>query len=205
MRAPPDLAAYTDSLSRLPLGKRANAAAARQLRAEMTDLIDDVEMDVHDDDAEMRDWEEAQIRRGGEQRRRERGEAQAGAKQKGPYRPAPSASAVSPPALCFLLTLSHTVPRSSTLPSLAAVTARLSAALSTLGSSHTLDSSSLAHFEQERAELDKQEQELRAEVDKVERKSRWFEEFKEQVEDWGAFLDEKVRRSRPTDQPASAC
>ncbi|GJN92794.1 hypothetical protein Rhopal_005832-T1 [Rhodotorula paludigena] len=167
-----DLAAYTDSLSRLPLGKRANAAAARQLRAEMTDLIDDVEMDVHDDDAEMRDWEEAQIRRGGEQRRREREGAQAGAKHKGPYRPAP-------------------IPQSSTLPSLAAVTARLSAALSTLGSSHTLDSSSLAHFEQERAELDKQEQELRAEVDKVERKSRWFEEFKEQVEDWGAFLDEK--------------
>lgn len=67
------------------------------------------------------------------------------------------------------------------------------AAITTLSASHTLDTGALAHFEQERADLDKQERELREEVEKVERKSRWFDEFKEQVEDWSAFLDEKVR------------
>ncbi|BGP49978.1 hypothetical protein JCM10450v2_005883 [Rhodotorula kratochvilovae] len=164
-----DMAAFTDSLSRLPLGKRANAAAARALRAEMGEMIDEVEMDVHDHDAEMRDWEEAQIRRGGEGRRVEKRDE---AKTKGPYRPAP-------------------IPQSSTLPSLAAVNARLSAALTTLTASHSIDTGALAHFEQERAELDKQERELRDDVEKVESKSRWFEEFKEQVEDWSAFLDEK--------------
>ncbi|GAA6048331.1 hypothetical protein JCM3770_000953 [Rhodotorula araucariae] len=164
-----DMAAFTDSLSRLPLGKRANAAAARALRAEMGELIDEVEMDVHDEDAEMRDWEEAQIRRGGEGRRAAR---QDDGKTRGPYRPAP-------------------IPQSSTLPSLAAVNARLSAALTTLTSSHTIDTGALAHFEQERADLDKQERELRDDVEKVESKSRWFTEFKEQVEDWSAFLDEK--------------
>ncbi|GAA5851668.1 hypothetical protein JCM9279_002539 [Rhodotorula babjevae] len=167
-----DMAAFTDSLSRLPLGKRANAAAARALRAEMGDMIDDVEMDVRDDDAEMREWEEAQIRRGGEGRRTTRDEGAVKGKGKGPYRPAP-------------------IPQSSTLPSLAAVSARLSAAITTLTSSHTLDTGALAHFEQERADLDKQERELRDEVERVERKSRWFDEFKEQVEDWSAFLDEK--------------
>ncbi|GAA5889079.1 hypothetical protein JCM8208_007763 [Rhodotorula glutinis] len=167
-----DMAAFTDSLSRLPLGKRANAAAARALRAEMGDMIDDVEMDVRDDDAEMREWEEAQIRRGGEGRRTARDEGTAKGKGKGPYRPAP-------------------IPQSSTLPSLAAVSARLSAAITTLTSSHTLDTGALAHFEQERTDLDKQERELRDEVERVERKSRWFDEFKEQVEDWSAFLDEK--------------
>ncbi|GAA5935558.1 hypothetical protein JCM3775_003350 [Rhodotorula graminis] len=167
-----DMAAFTDSLSRLPLGKRANAAAARALRAEMGDMIDDVEMDVRDDDAEMREWEEAQIKRGGEGRRTTRDESAAKGKGKGPYRPAP-------------------IPQSSTLPSLAAVSARLSAAITTLTSSHTLDTGALAHFEQERADLDKQERELRDEVERVERKSRWFDEFKEQVEDWSAFLDEK--------------
>ena len=90
--APADMAAFTDSLSRLPLGKRANAAAARALRAEMGDMIDDVEMDVRDDDAEMREWEEAQIRRGGEGRRTTRDEGAVKGKGKGPYRPAPSAS-----------------------------------------------------------------------------------------------------------------
>lgn len=84
------------------------------------------------------------------------------------------------------------VPHASTLPSLSAVTSRLSTALSTLTSSHSLDRSSLDHFTHERQELDQQERELRIEVEKVEEKSRWFGEFKEMVEVWAQFLDEKV-------------
>ncbi|GAA5977143.1 hypothetical protein JCM10908_004871 [Rhodotorula pacifica] len=169
-----DMAAFTDSLSRLPLGKRANAVAARRMREEMGEMIDDVEMDVRDEDEEMKQWEEAQIRRagGGTSANRERGGKDAERNEKGPYRPAP-------------------IPQSSTLPSMSAVSARLSAALQSLTASHTLEASALEHFEKERIELDTQEQELREEVVKTEEKSRWFGEFKDEVEDWSAFLDEK--------------
>ncbi|BGP33773.1 hypothetical protein JCM10296v2_005577 [Rhodotorula toruloides] len=166
-----DLAAYTGADTRLPLGKRANAAAAAQMRAEMGETIEDVEMDVRDDDEEMREWEEAQIRRAGGAREAEKADRE-NEGRKGVYRPAP-------------------IPQTSTLPSLASTTSRLAAMLSTLTTSHQLDSSSLAHFGKERQDLDTQEKELREEVQKVEKKSRWFDEFKEEVEDWGAFLDEK--------------
>ncbi|TKA52589.1 hypothetical protein B0A53_04599 [Rhodotorula sp. CCFEE 5036] len=172
-----DMAAFTDSLSRLPLGKRANADAARRLREEMGEMIDDVEMDVRDEDEEMKEWEEAQIRRagggGGTGTGRDRGgRNNDAAGRKGPYRAAP-------------------IPQSSTLPSMSAVSARLSAALQALTASHTLEASALEHFEKERAELDSQETELRRVVVKTEEKSRWFGEFKDEVEDWSAFLDEK--------------
>lgn len=85
-----DLAAYTGADTRLPLGKRANAAAAAQLRAEMGEMIEDVEMDVRDDDEEMREWEEAQIRRAGGARETEK-KAGKDDGRKGVYRPAPSA------------------------------------------------------------------------------------------------------------------
>lgn len=76
---------------------------------------------------------------------------------------------------------------------MSAVSARLSAALQALTASHTLEASALGHFEKERVELDSQETELRREVVKTEEKSRWFGEFKDEVEDWSAFLDEKVK------------
>ena len=89
-----DMAAFTDSLSRLPLGKRANADAARRVREEMGEMIDDVEMDVRDQDEEMKEWEEAQIRRagggGGTGMGRDRGGRNDGAGRKAPYRAAPS-------------------------------------------------------------------------------------------------------------------
>lgn len=90
-----DMAAFTDSLSRLPLGKRANAVAARRMREEMGEMIDDVEMDVRDEDEEMKQWEEAQIRRagGGVQRDRAgRGDRGAQDGKRAPYRAAPSES-----------------------------------------------------------------------------------------------------------------
>ncbi|GAA5934347.1 uncharacterized protein JCM15063_004548 [Sporobolomyces koalae] len=164
-----DLAAYTGSMDKIPLGRKANREAAIKLRGEMGDMIDDVEGDVSGEDEEMKRWEDAQIRRGGDGDRTTK-EPQADVKQT--YRSAP-------------------IPQSTTVPSLAAVTSRLTLSLSTLESSHTLDAASLEHFVKERQDLDKQEQELRQEVETVEKKSRWFEEFKDTVEDWAAFLDEK--------------
>jgi GC-rich sequence DNA-binding factor len=198
------MAAFTDSLSRLPLGKRANADAARRLREEMGEMIDDVEMDVRDEDEEMKEWEEAQIRRaggggGGTGMGRDRGgRNNDAAGRKGPYRAAPSeffplTDTRLHKGPCTDVVSRPKVPQSSTLPSMSAVSARLSAALQALTASHTLEASALEHFEKERAELDSQETELRRVVVKTEEKSRWFGEFKDEVEDWSAFLDEKVR------------
>ncbi|GAA6030231.1 hypothetical protein JCM8097_009000 [Rhodosporidiobolus ruineniae] len=168
-----DLAAYTDSLSTLPIGKKANAAAALRLKQEIGDMIDDVAMDVEEDDEEQRAWENAQVRRaggGGERTQGRRREPEAGGKK--PYRAAP-------------------IPQSAPLPSLSSALSRLTASLSALQASHTSSTAALVHFERERADLDRQEAELREEVEKVERKSEWFEGMKGEVEDWGAFLEEK--------------
>lgn len=90
---------------------------------------------------------------------------------------------------------------------MSAVSARLSAALQALTASHVLEASALEHFEKERVELDSQETELRREVVKTEEKSRWFGEFKDEVEDWSAFLDEKVKVTidRNLSEPVSDC
>jgi hypothetical protein len=42
-------------------GLRLQSVPARRLREEMGEMIDDVEMDVRDEDEEMKEWEEAQI------------------------------------------------------------------------------------------------------------------------------------------------
>ncbi|GAA5985030.1 hypothetical protein JCM11641_000823 [Rhodosporidiobolus odoratus] len=164
-----DLAAFTDSLRPLPLGKKANAEAAKKLREEMGEMIEDVGMEVEEEDEEMKEWEKAQIRRAGGERRREEPIGIGGKKG---YRPAP-------------------IPQSAPVPSLAAALSRLSTSLTSLQEAHTLDNSALAHFAREREDLDKQEKELRDEVKKTEEKSVWFEEMKGEVEDWGAFLEEK--------------
>ncbi|GAA5886767.1 hypothetical protein JCM6882_005881 [Rhodosporidiobolus microsporus] len=169
-----DLAAYTDSLTSLPLGKKANKAAALKLRQEMGEMIDDVAMDVEEEDEEMREWEAAQVRRagGGDERRSRREPADGGKGGKKPYRAAP-------------------IPHSAPIPTLTAVLSRLTTSLSTLQATHTADASALLHFAREREDLDRQERELREEVEKVEKKSLWFEEMKGEVEDWSAFLEEK--------------
>jgi GC-rich sequence DNA-binding factor len=172
-----DLADFTGSLESVPLGRKANRQAAIKLRGEMGEMIEEVEGDLsgaeggEDEDEEMKRWEQSQIKRGGNTTLPTTTSDET---KKKTYRPTP-------------------IPQSSTLPSLSAVTSRLSLELSTLQSSNQLDQKSLDHFERERDELNKQESELRGEVEKTEKKSRWFEEFKETVEDWAAFLDEKVR------------
>ncbi|KAL8278337.1 hypothetical protein RQP46_009229 [Phenoliferia psychrophenolica] len=161
-----DLAEFTGAQETVPLGKKANKEAAERMRSGMVDMIQDAQEDADDDEAQ--EWELAQIKRG-EQRR-------TGASKSSPakraYRAAP-------------------IPSSSTLPSLAGVSARLSTALSTLQASHTIDSAALEHFARERAELDAQELELRGEVERMELKNRWFGDFKTFIEEVAAFLDEK--------------
>lgn len=169
----PDLAGYTGSAEILPLGKKANKEAAERMRSGMIDMIQDVADEENEDgeDAEQREWEEAQIRRG-EGRKVVTSEKSS----KRPYKPTP-------------------IPRTGTLPSLSLVSTRLSTSLNALTSSLSLDSSTLTHFEREKAELEAQEQELRKEVEGKERRREWFEGFREEMEIVGGFLEEKVSSS----------
>ncbi|GAA5956041.1 hypothetical protein JCM3765_005437 [Sporobolomyces pararoseus] len=169
-----DLNQFTGSLDKIPLGRKANLDAAQKLKGEMGEMIQGVEEEVEEEDEEMKQWEEGQIRRGGTADRNRGGKENQNSTRK-IYRPLP-------------------IPQSSTLPTLSSITSRLSQNLSTLESSHSLDLSSLNHFTHERQELDKQEEELRLEVEKTERKNRWFQDFKETVEIWCGFLDEKFPR-----------
>lgn len=57
-----DLAAYTGADEKLTLGKSANAAAARRLRNDIVEAIDEREMEDVDDEDEM-EWEMAQASR----------------------------------------------------------------------------------------------------------------------------------------------
>lgn len=173
-----DLAGYTGSSEILPLGKKANKEAAERMRSGMIEMIQDVadeENEEGPEDAEQREWEEAQIRRG-EGRRVVTSEKAS----KRPYKPTP-------------------IPRTGTLPSLPLVSTRLSTSLSALASSLSLDSSTLSHFEREKAELEAQEQELRKEVEEKERKREWFDGMRSEMEIVGGFLEEKVS------SPSLAC
>ena len=59
-----DLADYTGANDRLYLGKEANRNAARRMRAEMGELIDERELESGSDE-EMREWEDTIIARAG--------------------------------------------------------------------------------------------------------------------------------------------
>lgn len=56
------MADYTGAKESIPLGKKANRAAAEKMRSGMVEMIQDAEED--EEDEEMRDWENAQIKRG---------------------------------------------------------------------------------------------------------------------------------------------
>lgn len=113
---------------------------------------------------------------------------------KRPYKPTPSGSPL-PFLLHPSLTLSLAVPRTGNLPSLPLVTSRLAHSLSDLTASLSLDSTTLSHFEREKAELEAQEAELRKEVEGTERKREWFEGMRGEMDIVGGFLEEKVGRS----------
>ena len=75
---PTDIISYNSSKSALPIGKRANAAAARSMKESMKELIDEAQeedfpganeengMEEEEDDFDEggREWEAAQIKRG---------------------------------------------------------------------------------------------------------------------------------------------
>ncbi|KDE06831.1 hypothetical protein MVLG_02867 [Microbotryum lychnidis-dioicae p1A1 Lamole] len=157
-----------DFESSLPLGKKATMVKRREEKEGMMRLIDEAEEEMEEeDDEEVREWEERQLARVNERRG---AEEQTSAQPT--YVPTP-------------------IPQTSTLPTLSNVQARLSAGLNTLESSRTLDVAALNHFEKERNELDTQEGELRSEATRIEEKNRWFNDFKNFIEDVAAFLDEK--------------
>lgn len=85
-----ELAAYTGSLEKVPLGTKANREAAKKMRSGMEELILDAEEEDAGDE-EAREWEEAQIRRG-EQGRDDIGPGGGRDKRraKKTYRPPPS-------------------------------------------------------------------------------------------------------------------
>lgn len=183
-----DMAEFTGANERVPLGKKANAEAARRLKAGMMELIDDAEMggggggrgpgagDDDDDDEETRRWEAEMMRRG---------EQHYGSHA----RPAPSAT----DAASSQVYRAAPIPRAAPLPTLSGASGRVQSALMALEEAHTLDSKALEHFAHERAELDQQEKELREEVGKVAKKERWFAELRSFIEDVAGFLDAKVR------------
>lgn len=60
-----DLNQFTGSMDKVPLGKKANLEAAKKLKGEIGEMIEGVEEEVEEEDEEMKQWEESQIKRGG--------------------------------------------------------------------------------------------------------------------------------------------
>lgn len=85
------MAEYTGATETVPLGRKATKAHVSQLRNDAQTLIDDAEAEAVDEqDEEAMEWENAQIRRGGQQYRDgPRDETKA------VYRAAPSTSSYS--------------------------------------------------------------------------------------------------------------
>lgn len=167
-----DLAAYTEQDLNLAIGKKANKTAARRLKSDMAELIDEREAEagVASEDEDAMEWERAQVERANVYGS---GPAEAESSRRKPYKPAP-------------------MPAARPLPSVAAASARLLQTRAQLESSRQ---SRLAHIDTNERDLvlyDQQEQELRKEVAKVEAKREWMEEFKGWVETLGGFLEEKV-------------
>jgi len=171
-----EFSSFTQSNETLPLGKKQNRNAAIKFKNELKEMIDqheeedDDQDEEEDDDEEMKRWEESQIRRGGDTNKKT--VTSSNPTKKKVYKPTP-------------------IPQSRTLPSLSGVSSRLSQSLSTLSSSHLVDSQSLSHFNQELSSLDTQETELKHQVLQTEQKLEWFSQFKNLVENWADFLDEK--------------
>ncbi|CDZ96197.1 Transcriptional regulators binding to the GC-rich sequences [Phaffia rhodozyma] len=164
-----EFAEFTEANVRIPLGKAANKKAARLLKGEKQQLIEErEEEDEEESDGEGMEWEDAQIRRANLWAESE--DQQDASKT--PYRAA------------------H-IPTPVPLPSLSNASARLSEALSTLTMSHAEHTARLESAAAELTALDHQENDLRREVERVEEKREWAEEFKGWVEEVGKFLEVK--------------
>ncbi|KAF8755080.1 Haspin like kinase domain [Rhizoctonia solani] len=119
-----------------------------------------------EDDEETRQWEMAQVRRGGSNNRNEVVE------EKPVYKP-------------------HAIPVQTPVPTLGPTVARLTQALTKLTTSHAANTKTLASLGDERSSLEKQEARLRELVTEAEDKRAWFSGFKEWMDSLADFLDEK--------------
>ncbi|KAF8685713.1 Pkinase protein [Rhizoctonia solani] len=156
-----DDAEYTGAQERIALGKKGRKEAERARKAGMLEMIEDVE-----DDEETREWEMAQVRRGGSNNRNEVVE------EKPVYKP-------------------HAIPVQTPVPTLGPAVARLTQALTKLTTSHAANTKTLASLGDERSSLEKQEARLRELVTEAEDKRAWFSGFKEWMDSLADFLDEK--------------
>ncbi|WVQ79421.1 hypothetical protein IAT38_001518 [Cryptococcus sp. DSM 104549] len=161
-----DLAEFTEAKDKLYLGKKANKAAARRLRGEIGEMIDDREADAEDDE-ETLEWERAQAQRAGNY------------EEEKPVKPVKQGYVPAP------------IPTARPIPSISSAQARLAQSLAGLELNKSDGERSLESTVQELAALEQQERELRLEVEKVEGKREWTEEFRGWVEMLGGFLEEK--------------
>ncbi|CEL62527.1 GC-rich sequence DNA-binding factor 2 OS=Homo sapiens GN=GCFC2 PE=1 SV=2 [Rhizoctonia solani AG-1 IB] len=156
-----DDAEYTGAQERIALGKKGRKEAERARKAGMLEMIEDVE-----DDEETRQWEMAQVRRGGSNNRNEI------VQEKPVYKP-------------------HPIPLQTPVPTLDPAIARLTQALTKLTTSHAANTKTLTSLGDERSSLEKQESRLRELVTESEDKRAWFSGFKEWMDSLADFLDEK--------------
>ena len=162
-----ELAEYTEVNDKLFLGKKANKSAARRMRGEMGEMIDEREAES-DSDEDTKEWEEAQARRAG------RWEDE---------KPSTTTKQAYVPSV---------IPTTRPIPSISPAQARLAASLSELGLVHSGSEHNLEVTSKELTNLEDQEQELRKEVERLEGKREWMEEFRQWIETLGVFLEEKV-------------
>lgn len=160
-----------------------NAEAAKRVRREMRDAMDDDVVEVGDED-EVR-WEEEQVRRGG-------GGVDEPAVQPKTYTSAksefPIVQIVYP-----ALTRIYIVPAVRPLPTTTVASTRLQTSLSYLTSSSALTGTQKTANERELVRLEEQERDVRREVERVEAKREWMEGFVGWVELLAGFLEDKVR------------
>ncbi|KAI5896867.1 uncharacterized protein SCHCODRAFT_02491843 [Schizophyllum commune H4-8] len=158
-----EFAEYTSAKDRIALGKKSRKAEAAKRREDIQELIADAE----EEDEEAMEWEQEQIRRGGQLPTDVPGKP-----AKAVYKPAP-------------------IPPSTPIPTLAPALARLTQQLSQLTASHASTTSALNAVARERDEIEEREKEMREMVERAEAKRAWFDEFREWVESVAGFLDEK--------------
>ncbi|KAI5451159.1 hypothetical protein NCC49_002035 [Naganishia albida] len=155
------LAAFTGSKERVGLG--GNESAARRMRREMRDAVEDG-LVVGEEDEDL--WEVEQVRRAG-------AVVESAAEEKRTY-------------------TSAKMPAVRPLPTPSSATTRLQTSLSYLAASQSTTASHLAANERERARLEEQERDVRREVERVEAKREWMGEFVAWVDVLGGFLEDKV-------------
>ncbi|KAG5646496.1 hypothetical protein DXG03_003261 [Asterophora parasitica] len=158
-----EFAEYTSAQDRIALGKKSRKVEASKRRDAMKEMIADAE----EEDEQMVEWEQEQLRRGGHI-----SSASQPSKAKQVYKPAP-------------------IPAVAPIPTLGPAMTRLTEQLTLLTTSHTSNTAALNALAKERAEVDDREAEMREMVGRAEDKRAWFESFKEWLESVAGFLDEK--------------